>query len=62
MSTVLNPEDPAGKKTLKLEREGPMKAGEKRNVGCTVSYDNLPERLRTVKIGKVEFLAFEERQ
>jgi hypothetical protein len=62
MSTVLNPEDPAQKKTLQMEREGVLEPGEKRTIGCSIVYDNLPARLRTVKIGKVAFQAFDARQ
>jgi hypothetical protein len=61
LSTLLNPEDPALKQMVAMEKEGPMQGREKRQLGIMVYYERLPEELRVKKIGRVELLGFEER-
>jgi hypothetical protein len=62
MTTLLNPEDEEQRKLmLGIEKDGPMAAGEKRSIGCYVYYDNLPQRLKEIKIGQVGFQAFNAR-
>jgi hypothetical protein len=61
LSMLLNPEDPATKKTLNLEKEGPMAPGEKRGLGVYAFYEGMPLGLKAKKIGRVEMLGFEAR-
>lgn len=60
--TVLDPEDPEQKKYVNAERGGSMEPKERRRIGASVIYDNLPNALKESKIGRVEFQAFESRQ
>ena len=60
-STVLNPDDPQMKKIVSLEKYGPLQPGERRRVGVYAYYDGMPQALKSLKIGRVELLAFEER-
>jgi len=62
MSTILDPEDPTQQDILTFERRGPMAPGEKRQLSCYISYDNLPTQLQALKIGRVAFLPFEGRK
>lgn len=61
-SVVFNPEDPATKQTVGMEREGPMMPHEKRRIGGQIVYDSLPQKLQEIKIGRAEFQAFDARQ
>lgn len=60
-ATLLDPENPASKSVLSLEKPGPMQAGEKRGFGIYAFYERMPEALKKSKIGRVEVLGFEER-
>lgn len=61
-ATVLNPEDPQQKDYVSSEKEGPMLAKEKRRIGATIYYDNLPKALKEQTIGRIEYQPFEARQ
>ncbi len=60
-SSLLNPEDPQTKQLLRLDKDGAMQPGEKRQVGVYAFYERLPAALKEKKIGRVEILGFEER-
>jgi len=60
-AAVLNPEDDRLKEVLNMEGTGPLLPASKRRFGVSVDYANLPEALKTQKIGRVEMLAFEDR-
>lgn len=60
-STLLDPDDPQYKSLIVSEKAGPMAGGEKRELGISVHYDQLPAALREKKIGRVELLAFDAR-
>ena len=40
---------------------GPMTPNEKRDFGMHVYYDNLPQAIRTKRIGRIDFLGYEKR-
>lgn len=61
-ATVLNPEDEQQKPYVNAEKDGPMEPQEKRRIGATVYYANLPQALKDQKIDHVEFHPFEARQ
>lgn len=60
-AAVLNPEDNKLQEVLKMEGTGPLLPASKRRFGVSVDYSNLPEALKTQKIGRVEMLAYEDR-
>ena len=60
-STLLDPDDPRYKSLIVTDKTGPMAGEEKRDLGITVHYDQLPAALREKKIGRVELLAFDAR-
>jgi hypothetical protein len=60
-STVLDPGDSLYKSLIVMDKTGPMAGGEKRELGISVHYDQLPAALREKKIGRVELLAFDAR-
>ncbi len=60
-STLLDPDDPKYKSLIVSSKSGPMAGGEKRELGISVYYEQLPAALREKKIGRVELLAFDGR-
>lgn len=46
---------------IKAKIYGPMTPNEKRDFGMHVYYDNLPEAIRTKRIGRIDFLGYEKR-
>ncbi len=43
------------------DRYGQMLPGDKRNFGMAIGYESLPEALKNLKIGRVDFLGYEKR-
>lgn len=62
LAMVLNPEDAEQRSFITVEAEGALKPFEKRHLDCKLYYYHLPDRLKEVKIGRVEFLAFDARE
>ena len=60
-ANLMNPEDPAFAGTLQLDSIAPIAPQSKRHFTTKITYGNLPEYLRTEKIGQVEILPFENR-
>lgn len=60
-SMVLNPDDPAMKQTINLEKGSPIEPGEKRRFSAYVFYQGLPQKLQDVWIGRVDFIPFNGR-
>ena len=61
LAMVLNQENAEQRSFITVDGEGPLKAHEKRHLDCKMYYYHLPNRLKEIKIGKVEFLAFDAR-
>lgn len=61
LATLLNPEDPQQKGYVTTDKEGSIPPKGKQRVSTTIQYDNLPESLKRLKIGRVEYQAFEGR-
>lgn len=61
VAMVLNPEDAKQRSFITVDGEGPLKPQEKRHLDCKMYYYLLPNRLKQIMIGKVEFLAFDAR-
>ena len=59
LATLLNPEDPQQKAYLSVDLEGAIPPKGKRRFSTSIFYDNLPESLKRLKIGRVEYQAFE---
>jgi hypothetical protein len=52
-STLLDPDDPQYKSLIVSEKAGPMAGGEKRELGISVHYDQLPAALRKDRTGGI---------
>ncbi len=61
LAMVLNPEDAEQRSFITVDGEGPLNPQEKRRMDCKMYYYHLPNRLKQIMIGKVEFLAFDAR-
>ncbi|MEO6758794.1 MAG: hypothetical protein ABIO24_05010 [Saprospiraceae bacterium] len=62
LSMVLNQEDSEQRSFVTVDGEGPLQPREKRHLDCKMYYYHLPNRLKQIMIGKVEFLAFDARE
>jgi len=61
LAMLLNPEDPELRQILTMAGAGPLQPQEKRRLDCRIYYYHLPSRLQQIKIGRVDFLAFDAR-
>lgn len=62
LSMVLNYDDATQRSFITANGEGAMQPSEKRQMDCKLYYYHLPDRLKQIMIGKIEFLAFDARE